>query len=110
MSESLNNINNIASFAGMEFSTFKLQKGASEKKMLEAAKNMEQAFLSKEKGFLGHGVLKGHDDFYVDIVFATSKEKAEELCGKWMQNEFALQYLNFIDPESVNMRFWKRIK
>jgi len=110
MSESLKNITNINSFVGMEFATFKLKDGTSEKEMLEAAKNMEQEFLSKEKGFLGHGVLKGKDGLYVDLAFATSKEKAEEICGKWMGNEFALKYLEFIDSESVNMGFWERIK
>ncbi len=110
MSESLNKFTNIGSFVGVEFATFKLQNGASEKKMLEAAKNMEQEFLSKEDGFLGHGILKGEDNIYVDLAFATSKKKAEEICGKWMENEFALKYLKFIDSESVNMGFGERIK
>ncbi len=110
MSESLKKLTNIDSFVGVEFATFKLQNGTSEEKMLEAAKNMEQEFLSKEDGFLGHGILKGKDNIYVDLAFATSKNKAEEICGKWMENEFALKYLEFIDSESVNMGFWERIK
>ena len=52
---------NISSFAGIEYGTFKLKEGASEEKMLEAAKDMEQEFLSKEHGFLGHSVLKEKD-------------------------------------------------
>jgi len=110
MSESLNNISSINSFVGIEFCTFKLKNGASEEKMLEAAKNMDQKFLSREHGFLGHGVLKGKDETYVDLAFATSQEKAEEICGKWMENEFALKYLEFIDSESVDLSFWTRIK
>jgi hypothetical protein len=107
MLESLSNIN---SFVGMDFCTFKLKESASEAKMLDAAKSMEQEFLSKEPGFLGHGVLKGKDGTYVDLAFATTQSKAESICGKWMENEFALKYLEFIDSESVDLSFWERIK
>jgi len=89
---------------------FILKKKASEAEMLEAAKNMEQEFLSKEHGFLGHGVLKGKDGTYVDLTFASSQEKVEEICSKWMENEFALKYLEFIDSDSVDLSFWERIK
>lgn len=110
MSDALNNIASINSFVGMEFCTFRLKEGASEVSMLEAAKNMEQEFLSKEQGFLGHAVLKGKDGTYVDLAFATSQQKAEAICGKWMENEFALNYLEFIDSESVDLSFWQRIR
>lgn len=110
MSASLNNITSISAFVGVEFCTFRLKEGASEAKMLEAAKNMEQEFLSKEHGFLGHGVLKGKDGAYVDLAFATSQQQAEAICGKWMENEFALKYLEFIDSDTVDLSFWQRIK
>jgi len=106
----LKNMAAIESFVGLEFGIFKLKQGTSEEKMLDASIKMEQEFLSKEAGFLGHGILKGNDGTYVDLAFATSQKKAEEICGKWMENEFALQYLEFIDPESVNLSFWERIK
>lgn len=106
----LDSLKNINSFIGMEFGIFKLKEGVSEAKMLEAAKKMEEEFLKNEEGFLGHGVLKGKGGRYVDLAFATSQEKAEEICGKWMGNQFALKYLEFIDPETVDMSFWERIK
>jgi len=96
MLDSLNNIANINSFIGMEFCTFKFKDGVSEAKMLEAAKIMEQEFLSKEGGFLGHGVLKRKDETYVDLAFAISQGKAESICAKWMNNEFVLKYLEFM--------------
>jgi len=94
----------------MEFGTFKLKEEASEEKMLQAAKNMEQEFLSKETGFLGHAVLKGQNGMYVDVAFATTQEQAEAICGKWTENAFALKYLEFIDCESADLKFWTRIK
>ncbi|MCF6325372.1 MAG: hypothetical protein L3J89_13810 [Gammaproteobacteria bacterium] len=100
----------ISGFSGVEFGIFKLKEGVSESEMLKAAKIADHQFLSKEDGFLGHAVLKGEDGLYVDLTFASTKEKAEEICGKWMSNEFTLKYLEFIDPKSVSMSFWTRIK
>jgi len=107
---SLQLLTNISGFSGMEFGVFKLKEGASEIEMLQAADAADENFLSKEGGFLGHAVLKGKDGLYVDLTFATTREKAEEICGKWMNNEFTLQYIEFIEPESVDMSFWERIK
>ena len=103
-------LNNISGFSGMEFGTFKLKEGASEVAMLKAAEAADNSFLSNEDGFLGHAILKGNNGLYVDISFATTQKKAEEICGKWTSNEFTLKYIKFIDPESVDMSFWTRIK
>lgn len=97
-------------FKGLEFGTFRLKAGAAEKDMLAAARAMEDEFLNQEEGFLGHAILKGNDGTYVDLAFATSQAKAEELCGKWMQNPHALKFLEFIDPASTNIGFWTRLQ
>jgi len=110
MKNTLIDISNIGSFVGVEFCIFSLKDGASEEDMIRCSSNLEQKFLSSEDGFLGHSVLKGKDGLYVDLTFATSQEKAEAICGKWMENKFALKYLEFIDSESVNLSFWARIK
>ena len=107
---SLKSLSNISGFSGMEYGVFKLKAGMSEEDMLKTAEIAEKEFFSKEDGFLGHAILKGKDGLYVDLSFATTQDKAEEICGKWMSNEFALKYLEFIDPESVDMSFWSRIK
>jgi hypothetical protein len=98
------------SFNGLEFGTFRLKAGVSEADMLAAAKQMEDDFLYKEEGFLGHAILKGNDGSYVDLAFATSQAKAEEICGKWVKNPFALKFLDFIDHASANITFWTRIQ
>lgn len=97
-------------FKGLEFGTFRLKGGAAEADMLAAAKTMEDEFLNEEEGFLGHAILKGNDGTYVDLAFATSQAKAEELCGKWMQNPHALKFLGFIDDTSTNIGFWTRLQ
>lgn len=97
-------------FNGLEFGTFRLKAGASESEMLAAAKTMEDMFLSKEDGFLGHAILKGKDGTYVDLAFATSQATAEVICQRWMQNDHALRFLGFIDPTSTNISFWTRLQ
>ena len=107
---SLQMLAGISGFSGVEIGFFKLKPGITEKDMLLAAESADKNFLCKEPGFLGHSVLKGEDGLYVDLSFATSKEQAQEICGKWMDNEFTLKYIEHIDPESVDMSFWQRIQ
>jgi hypothetical protein len=106
----MTNLTNIGNFAGFEFGTFKLKEGVSEEKLLQLANDTDKKFMANEDGFLGHAVLRGEDGIYADIAFATTQEKAQEICGKWMKNEYALKYIDVIEPESVNMSFWSRIK
>jgi hypothetical protein len=108
-----NTVSNLSypiTFKGLEFGTFRLKAGVSESAMLAAAQVMENEFLRQEEGFLGHAILKGHDGAYVDLAFATSRAKAEEICGKWLQNPHALAFLAFIDPASTHMSFWSRLQ
>ncbi|MDR0780651.1 MAG: hypothetical protein LBF16_08150 [Pseudomonadales bacterium] len=106
----MSNSSHPITFKGLEFGTFRMKAGLSESDMRAAAKTMEVEFLNKEEGFLGHAILKGNDGTYADLAFATSKAKAEEICGKWMQNQYALAFLAFIDPVSTNMSFWSRLE
>lgn len=106
----MTNLTNIGSFTGFEFGTFKLKENISEETLLKLAKDANEKFMVNEDGFLGHSILKGENGVYVDVTFATTQQKAQEICGKWMQNEYALKYIEVIDPESVNISFWNRIK
>ncbi len=103
-------LKNIQEFGAIEIATFRLKDGISEEKMLELIKEVDKEFLQKENGFLGHSTLKGKDNLYLDIAFATTQDKAEEICSKWMKNDLALNYLELIDESSVDMSFWTRIK
>ena len=107
---SLEQLQYIQGFVGMEFGTFKLKEGVSEAEMLHSAKMADEKFLSSEEGFLGHVVLKGKDGIYADVAFATSQERAEEICGKWLENEYTMKYIDAIDPDSVELSFWQRVK
>lgn len=106
-------LSDIATFAGMEFSTFKLKPGVSESELFAAVDNMVEGLYLTEEGFLGHTLLKGAEDTYVDVVFATSQSRAAELCAKWGVGPFApacLSYLEKIEAGSENLAFFERIK
>lgn len=106
----LKSLPNIHGFVGMEFGTFRLKDGVSEAEMLDVAAQADEMFLSKEEGFLGHAVLKGEGGIYADVAFAVSQDKAEEICGKWLNNEYTMKYIEALDSESTSLSFWRRIK
>lgn len=104
---------NIQDFGGMEFATFKLKDGVTETSLFEAIDEMVNGLYKDEACFLGHCLLKGKDNTYVEVVFATSQEDAAYLCGKWGQGPFAeacISYMDKIDPETANIAFYQRIK
>ncbi len=98
-----------ADFAGFEFAIFRLREGVSKEQLIELSKKVDDEFLSTQNGLLSHFLLKGKDGLYADVAIATSQEKAEELCQQWLHNDVALEYLELLDKESVDMSFWSRI-
>lgn len=101
-------------FGGLEFASFRLKEGVSEQDLFKAVDEMVEGLYLREECFLGHCLLKGEDNIYVEMVFATDKESAKYLCQKWGQNNnFAkecLSYLNVMDIESTQINFYKRVK
>ncbi|MFC3153310.1 hypothetical protein ACFOEK_19880 [Litoribrevibacter euphylliae] len=94
---------------GLEFATFKLKPGVSEDKLIELSKCVEERFLSQQDELILHCLVRGKDGVYADIAMATSQQKAEEYCQQWLQDATALEYLELIDHETVDMTFWSRI-
>ena len=103
-------LNNITNFSGMEFSTFRLKKGTSEEELFAAADDAVKGLMAKEEGFLGHAILRGSDNIYVDVLFATSQERAAQICALWVGNSFCQSYLEKIEEGSVNLAFYQRVK
>lgn len=103
-------LKNIGEFKGFEFGIFRLKDGVREEELLKLAKDTDDKFISLEDGYLGHALLKAEDGLYADIAFATTEEKAKEICNKWMSNEYALRYIDVMNLDSVNISFWNRIK
>ncbi|MFB9886294.1 hypothetical protein [Balneatrix alpica] len=103
----------LMSFAGMEFSRFRLRPGASEAQLRQAAATMVAGLYANEPGFLGHCLLRDqYSGEYVDVVFADSAERAQALCSKWGNPPSApacLDYLALIEPGSAQLAFFQRL-
>ncbi|WP_218313671.1 hypothetical protein [Halomonas sp. 18071143] len=100
---------NIDSIGGMEFATFRLKEGVTEARLVELSNQVESEFLSRQEELILHFLVRGTDGVYADVAIASSQEKAEEYCQQWLGNAVALEYLELLDKESVNMTFWTRI-
>ena len=100
---------NIDSIGGMEFATFRLKEGVTEARLVELSNQVESEFLSQQEELILHFLVRGTDGTYADVAIASSKEKAEEYCQQWLSNAVALEYLELLEKESVNMTFWTRI-
>lgn len=100
---------NTSDFKGIEFAVFKLKDGVTEEKLIELSKKVDEGFLRNQNELLAHFLLKGSENTYADVAIATTQEKAEEYCSQWLENSIALQYLELIDSDTVNMTFWSRV-
>ncbi|PCF97367.1 hypothetical protein [Vreelandella nigrificans] len=101
--------NNLDSIGGMEFATFKLKEGVTEAKLVELSTQLEAEFLSQQEELALHFLVRGADGVYANVAIASSQEKAEEYCQQWLSNRVALEYLELLEQETVNMTFWTRI-
>lgn len=101
--------NNLDSIGGMEFATFKLKEGVTEAKLVELSTQVEAEFLSQQEELVLHFLVRGADGVYANVAIASSQEKAEEYCQQWLSNRVALEYLELLEQETVNMTFWTRI-
>ncbi len=100
---------NIENVGGMEFAVFKLKEGVKESVLIELSQKVESDFLAQQKELILHFLVRGANGSYADVAIASSQEKAEEYCQQWLNNSVALEYLELIDQESVDMTFWTKI-
>ncbi len=94
---------------GMEFATFRLKEGVTEARLIELSGQVEAEFLSQQVELVLHFLVRGAEGVYADVAIASSQEKAEEYCQQWLHSSVALEYLELIEKESVNMTFWTRV-
>lgn len=95
-------------FGGCEWSAFKTKEGVTDRELILASEKMRSHFLNLQAGFIDHALLKGDDGFWVDQVFAKTKEDALQICNAFSENSYCLDYLALIDTNTVTMTFWQR--
>ena len=96
-------------FTGVEIAFFKPKTGVTDKDLTAIAQRVENEFFAGKEGLLAHFILKAGDGRYADVVFATSQQRAEEICAEWTDNRVTQDYLELLDPTSVDMSFWTRL-
>lgn len=104
------------SVQGMEFSLFRLRQGADAQALSPAARRMAASLYEGQAGFVSHMVLRCADSangaLYADVILAESAEQARNLCGRWGTGPYhadCTDYLDLMDPHSVELAFWSRV-
>lgn len=106
--------NTAASLQGMEFSLFRLRPGATDAALVQASQRMAASLYQGQAGFEAHLVMRSDSEpeLLADVVLADSAERARALCGSWGQAPFhpdCRDYLGMIEPDSVQLAFWRRV-
>lgn len=96
------------SFACIEFGTFRAKAGAgfSEKRLLSAAYQVRQDYLSNFPENRAHLIGKVEDETYSEICFVETSGAAREICGGYMTESACQPLLSLFDPKSVDLDFW----
>ncbi len=104
------------SWAGMEFSRFRLRAGADPSQLKAATTEMVQGVYAGKPGFVSHSVFRNGDGEYADVLLADTGARAESLCGSWVEDRDSgtyapecRHYLSLIEPTSIRLEFWNRV-
>ncbi|MCG8383036.1 MAG: hypothetical protein MJA28_12640 [Gammaproteobacteria bacterium] len=98
-----------ANFRGVELAFFRLKRDVNEAQLLALSEQVNNMFLTNQEGLLARFLLRGNAGLYVDMTFATTQARAEEICQLWLSHAAAKAYLKLLDERSVDMSFWTRI-
>lgn len=103
-------------WAGLEFTRFRLRADADPTQLAPAAAEMVRGLYTGAPGFMHHAVLHNGQGDYVDLLLADSQMHAEALCGSWGSGSDSgayapacRSYLSLIEPTSVQRSFWEKL-
>lgn len=89
------------SVGGVEFGRFRLKPGVSEEDMRKAHRKMVESYLADQAGWWGQHLLKLDDGVFIDLAFADSRTRSEQICASWRGQEACEAFLSLIDAESM---------
>ncbi len=105
-----------ATWAGLEFSRFRLRDGVDPSELDVATREMAQGVYAGKPGFISHSVFRSGEGEYADVLLADTGARAEALCGSWVEDREAgtcapacRHYLSLIEPSSIRLEFWDRV-
>jgi hypothetical protein len=81
--------------------------------LLAAAAKMSAKLYMGEPGYHAHFLVRNDSGEYADVVLADSAARARSLCARWGTGPFhpaCEDYLNLIDPQTIQIDFWERLR
>jgi len=94
----------------VEVAMFKLNEGVAEQAFIAEAKKVQESFLKKQKGYLDRELLKDESGQWFDILHWQSMKEAQAAAEAMMQESSCQQFIQMIDPKSIQMFHLKRQK
>ncbi len=87
--------------AGVEMGRFRLKPGVSAATMVAAYERMRDNHLSRLDGWQGQWLVDLGDGRFVDLAFANSQPRAEEICAAWASVPVCDDFLALIEAEEM---------
>jgi hypothetical protein len=80
----------------VEWAPFTLAAGVDEAALIEASNALQTDFLSKQRGFVRRDLLKGRDNQWVDIVYWSSRQEADQASKNAANSPACHQYFSLM--------------
>ena len=87
--------------SGIELGRFKLKPGVEESAMRAAYTAMVSDHLGHQPGWRRQHLVKLQDGTFVDLAFASDRDRAEAICASWVGNADCDRFLSMIEPVSM---------
>ena len=88
---------------GIEFGRFRLRPGVDEISMRDAYEAMVSGHLCRQPGWRRQHLVNLLDGTFVDLAFASDRDRAKAICAGWVGNAECDRFLAMIEP--VSMQF-----
>lgn len=95
----------------VEWAPFQVAPGVTEEKLLEASRQLQEAFLAHQSGFLRRDLLKGKGGSWVDVVYWADRAAAEGAMRAAAESSVCHSYFQLMsgadheNPENSVMHF-----
>lgn len=92
----------------VEITTYKPVDGITHEELIKASKDFDNNYCSRCKGLIRRNFLKT-DDGYMDIFFWESKADVEHVQATFMQDNDALAFAKYLNPETLTMNNYETL-
>lgn len=91
----------VAAGSGIELGRFRLKPGVEEASMRAAHAAMVSRHLARQPGWRRQHLVTLQDGTFVDLAFASDRDRAEAICAGWIGNAECDRFLSMIEPVSM---------